>query len=59
MVSGSSALPIDSFKKWKDITGHSILERFGMTELGMVITNPYDDVAARVPGHVGFPFDGV
>jgi len=40
MVSGSAALPEKTYNKWKDITGHSILERYGMTELGMILTNP-------------------
>ena len=59
MVSGSAALPETSFKKWKELTGHTLLERFGMTELGMALTNPYSDIKARLPGHVGKPFPGV
>ena len=59
MVSGSSALPESSFNKWKEITGHTLLERFGMTELGMALTNPYIDIKSRLPGHVGSPFPGV
>lgn len=59
MVSGSSALPIASFEKWREITGHTLLERFGMTEIGMALTNPYEDVNGRLPGFVGHPFPGV
>lgn len=59
MVSGSAALPVDSMLRWKEITGHTLLERFGMTEIGMAISNPYFDVEQRIPGHVGHPFPGV
>ena len=38
-------------------TGHRILERYGMTEAGMITSNPYD--GERVPGTVGFPLPGV
>ena len=37
MVSGSAALPIDMFEKWKQISGHLLLERYGMTEIGMAL----------------------
>src|SRR5262249_7032491 len=40
MVSGSAALPLPLFEKWKDLTTHSLLERYGMTEIGMAISNP-------------------
>ncbi len=40
MVSGSAALPTPIFSKWKEITGHVLLERYGMTEIGMGLTNP-------------------
>jgi malonyl-CoA/methylmalonyl-CoA synthetase len=56
MVSGSAALPVEVLDRWEAITGHRLLERYGMTELGMVLSNRLD---ARVPGHVGFPFPGV
>jgi malonyl-CoA/methylmalonyl-CoA synthetase len=42
MVCGSAALPASLYEKWEDISGHRLLERFGMTELGMALTNPYD-----------------
>jgi malonyl-CoA/methylmalonyl-CoA synthetase len=56
MVSGSAALPVATLDRWEQITGHRLLERYGMTELGMVLTNHLDH---RVPGHVGRPFPGV
>lgn len=57
MVSGSAALPVAQLERWRDITGHVLLERYGMTELGMVLGNPLD--GARRPGSVGVPFPGV
>ncbi|EFK05391.1 conserved hypothetical protein [delta proteobacterium NaphS2] len=40
MVSGSAALPTTAFQEWKTITGHKLLERYGMTEIGMALSNP-------------------
>ncbi|XP_072202715.1 malonate--CoA ligase ACSF3, mitochondrial isoform X3 [Excalfactoria chinensis] len=57
MVSGSAALPVPVLKKWKAITGHTLLERYGMTEIGMALSNPLHGV--RVPGSVGTPLPGV
>uniref|UniRef100_A0A8C9FEB6 Acyl-CoA synthetase family member 3 n=1 Tax=Pavo cristatus TaxID=9049 RepID=A0A8C9FEB6_PAVCR len=57
MVSGSAALPVPVLKKWKAITGHTLLERYGMTEIGMALSNPLH--GARVPGAVGTPLPGV
>jgi len=59
MVSGSAPLPPTQFEKWKEITGHTLLERFGMTEVGMALTNPYEKVKMRLPGQVGIEFPGV
>jgi malonyl-CoA/methylmalonyl-CoA synthetase len=56
MVSGSAALPVSTLERWAEITGHVLLERYGMTELGMVLSNTLDH---RVPGHVGEPMPGV
>ncbi|XP_064437292.1 malonate--CoA ligase ACSF3, mitochondrial isoform X1 [Mirounga angustirostris] len=57
MVSGSAALPLPVLEKWQDITGHTLLERYGMTEIGMALSNPL--TATRVPGSVGTPLPGV
>ena len=57
MVSGSAALPVSVLVKWKAITGHTILERYGMTEIGMALSNPLQ--GERVPGCVGTPLPGV
>ncbi|XP_019857471.1 PREDICTED: acyl-CoA synthetase family member 3, mitochondrial-like isoform X1 [Amphimedon queenslandica] len=53
MMSGSSALPDSIFKRWKEVTGHALLERYGMTETGMVLSNLYK--GHREPGLVGYP----
>ncbi len=57
MVSGSAALPVTAFQDWKTITGHDLLERYGMTEIGMALSNPLH--GRRIPGHVGVPLPGV
>ncbi|XP_074864856.1 malonate--CoA ligase ACSF3, mitochondrial isoform X2 [Carettochelys insculpta] len=57
MVSGSAALPVPVLERWKNITGHTLLERYGMTEIGMALSNPLHGV--RVPGSVGTPLPGV
>jgi malonyl-CoA/methylmalonyl-CoA synthetase len=57
MVSGSAALPVTAFHRWKSITGHTLLERYGMTEIGMALSNPL--YGKRRPGHVGIPLPGV
>ena len=57
MVSGSAALPVSVFEKWREISGHALLERYGMTEIGMALSNPLR--GQRLPGHVGSPLPGV
>jgi len=57
MVSGSAALPVPVLETWRSISGHTLLERYGMTEIGMGLGNPYN--GERRPGHVGIPFPGV
>ena len=57
MVSGSAALPVRVFERWEEISGHRLLERYGMTEIGMGLSNPYD--GERRPGTVGQPLPGV
>ncbi|XP_003423995.1 malonate--CoA ligase ACSF3, mitochondrial isoform X2 [Nasonia vitripennis] len=57
MVSGSAPLPKPIFDRWEEITGHRLLERYGMTEAGMILSNPLD--GERIPGTVGTPLPGV
>ncbi len=57
MVSGSAALPVSTLESWKSITGHVLLERYGMTEIGMALANPLNGL--RVPGHVGQPLSNM
>ncbi len=57
MVSGSAALPISVLETWRTISGHTLLERYGMTEMGMAISNPYK--GERRPGHIGKALSGV
>lgn len=57
MVSGSAALPVNVMEKWKEISGHYLLERYGMTEIGMAISNPYE--GERRAGYIGQPLPGV
>ncbi|KAJ1982021.1 hypothetical protein H4R35_000471 [Dimargaris xerosporica] len=59
MVSGSSALPSPLYHRWRDISGHTLLERYGMTETGMVLSNPVSDASQRREGSVGYPLPGV
>ena len=56
-VSGSAACPVPLFEEWETLTSQRFLERYGMTELGMALSNPYD--GERRPGHVGQPLPGV
>jgi len=57
MMSGSAALPRTVLDRWKEITGHLLLERYGMTEVGMALSNPLH--GERRPGFVGQPLPGV
>ena len=57
MMSGSAALPRRTLERWREITGHTLLERYGMTELGMALSNPLH--GERRPGFVGAPLPGV
>ena len=57
MVSGSAALPVSVLEKWRAISGQTLLERYGMTEMGMAISNPYD--GERRPGFIGQPLPNV
>jgi malonyl-CoA/methylmalonyl-CoA synthetase len=57
MVSGSAALPIQVLEKWNSISGHFLLERYGMTEIGMALSNPLH--GQRAAGSVGTPLPQV
>ncbi|CAD5323235.1 unnamed protein product [Arabidopsis thaliana] len=57
MMSGSSALPRPVMHQWESITGHRLLERYGMTEFVMAMSNPLR--GARKAGTVGKPLPGV
>lgn len=57
MMSGSAALPIQRLERWREISGHTLLERYGMTEIGMALSNPLR--GERRPGFVGTPLPGV
>ena len=57
MVSGSAALPASVHKQWEALTGQRLLERYGMTEIGMALSNALD--GERRPGAVGVPLPGV
>jgi malonyl-CoA/methylmalonyl-CoA synthetase len=56
-TSGSASLPASLLEEFRAATGQTILERYGMTEIGMALSNPYD--GPRVPGAVGVPLPGV
>jgi len=53
MVCGSAALPVPTMKSWAQISGHVLLERYGMTEIGMGLSNKYG--RTLYPGCVGWP----
>ena len=56
-ISGSAPLLADTHREFEARTGHRILERYGMTEAGMITSNPYD--GERIAGTVGFALPGV
>ena len=64
-IAGSAPLLIETFNEWKDRTGHTILERYGMSETAMLTSNPYapdsryGNQDERRGGTVGFPLPGV
>jgi len=57
LTSGSDRLPIEVFDAIEQRLGHRVVERYGMTETGIMLSNPVD--GARVPGQVGIPLPGV
>ena len=58
-ISGSAPLLIETFQSWRERTGHTILERYGMSETIMLTSNPYRPEDARRGGTVGLPLPGV
>jgi malonyl-CoA/methylmalonyl-CoA synthetase len=56
-VSGSAPLPAQVLEEFRALFGHTILERYGMTETLMNLSNPYE--GERRPGSVGFPLPGI
>ena len=59
-ISGSAPLLIETFNEWRERTGRTILERYGMSETVMLTSNPYNPVSGeRRGGTVGFPLPGV
>ena len=57
LVSGSAALPVPVFEQIRALTGHTPIERYGMTETLITISTRHD--GERRPGHVGMPIAGV
>ena len=64
-ISGSAPMLVDTFSQWQLSTGHTVLERYGMSETLMLTSNPYaaderfQGQSQRVGGSVGFPLPGV
>ena len=59
-ISGSAPMLIETFNAWRERTGHTILERYGMSETVMLTSNPYHAaLGERRGGTVGFPLPGV
>ncbi|MPZ51386.1 MAG: AMP-binding protein [Acidimicrobiia bacterium] len=56
-VSGSGPLPVGLYRRYESVTGHALLERYGTTESGLNVSNPYR--GPRLAGHVGLPLPGV
>jgi malonyl-CoA/methylmalonyl-CoA synthetase len=58
-ISGSAPLLPETFREFRARTGHTILERYGMSETTMLTSNPYVPASARKDGTVGPPLPGV
>ncbi len=64
-IAGSAPLLVETFSEWQKRTGHTILERYGMSETAMLTSNPYAadrryaNQSERRGGTVGFPLPGV
>src|SRR5690606_7587725 len=57
-ISGSAPLLAEAHQRFEEKSGHRILERYGMTETGMITSNPYIG-GEREAGTVGYPLPGV
>ena len=57
LVSGSAPLPVPVFDRIRELTGHEIVERYGMTETMITVSTRFD--GERRPGSVGVPLRGV
>ncbi len=57
LTSGSAGLPAAVHRAFRERFGHAILERYGMTEIGIVVSNPLE--GERRPGSIGLPLPGV
>ena len=59
-LAGSAPLLIETFNEWTERTGHTIVERYGMSETSILTSNPYRaEDGVRRGGTVGFPLPGV
>jgi len=59
-ISGSAPLQVETFDAWRERTGHTLVERYGMSETVMLTSNPYrEQDGERRRGTVGFPLPGV
>ena len=56
-ISGSAPLLSETFHRFAELTGHTILERYGMSETTMLVSNPY--IGERKAGTVGIPLEGI
>lgn len=59
MMSGSAPLPSDTHRRWFELSEHRLLERYGMTEIGMALSADYAPEDRRLPQHVGLPMPSV
>ncbi|CAG9124689.1 unnamed protein product [Plutella xylostella] len=59
MCAGSAPLPSTLAERWFEITGIRLLERYGMSEAGMALSNPYTPVEGRTVSSVGHPLPGI
>lgn len=57
LTSGSDRLPVESFRRIEKQLGMTVVERYGMTETGIMLSNPLD--GERLAGQVGIPLPGV